>query len=458
MTILAVKVALDPTPRQERVLRSNVGAARFAFNWGLARIKANLDQREAEKSYGISDNDLTPCVDWNYYGLFRDWATSKNDVAPWWKENSKDSYRTGLERLAKGLKSWTKSRNGMRKGQSVCFPKFRSRSNSPISVSFTSNRSANCTEQNTTIPRCEDNFVILPRIGRVRLHEDPTERIVGAHILRATVKFEHKRWFVSLLISRDVNRPDVTNPDSIIGIDLGIKTLAVLSDGTEFANPKHLEKSLRKIKHLSRTMSRRQGPDKRTNQIASNRYRAASQRLAKQYAKVYYQRQDAIQKMTTEIVRKHGIIVIEDLGVSNMMKNHHVARSIQDASWGEIRRQLEYKTQWNGSNLIVVDRFFPSSKTCSGCGEVRAKLLLSERTYVCTVCGLILDRDLNAALNLEQYGKIELSKIAGSDSEIQNGRGGREVLVSPVKRQPGKVAQATDQTGIAPTQGGVKFE
>jgi len=452
MTYLRVKVALDPTPKQERILRSNVGAARFAFNWGLARIKANMDQREAEKTYGLSDENLIPYVGWSFYSLKKDWNAVKNEVAPWWKQNSKDIYETGLERLAKALNVWRNSKIGKRKGPSIGFPKFRSINNSPPSVRFTSNRSKNCKLKNTIVPRCEDGCVVLPKLRKVKLHENPTNRMVGARILNATVKFERGRWFVSFCVEQDIQRLKATKQDCIVGIDLGIKTLAVLSDGIEFANPKYLDKSLKKIKHLSRTMSRRKGPDKRTHQKASNRYKVAKKQLAKQHAKVYYQRQDSTHKMTTEIVRKYGTIVIEDLAVSNMMKNHNLAKSIQDASWSEIRRQLEYKTQWNGSTLIVADRWFPSSKTCSGCGEVRTKLLLSERTYVCTNCGLILDRDLNAALNLEQYGtKIQ---VAESGSETLNGRGEKGDLALSVKRQPGKVAKATGQTGTVPTQDG----
>jgi len=453
MTYLAVKVALDPTPRQERILRSNVGAARFAFNWGLARIKANLDQREAEKTYGISDDDLVPYVNWSFFGLVVDWNKAKNEVAPWWKENSKDTYTTGLERLAKGLKNWQNSKNGKRKGPVLGFPDFRSKNNSPVSVRFTNSLSLKNTSGRPPLPRCETKYAVLPKLGRVKLHEEISKKTTSIHILRTVVKFEHGRWFVSFLIDQDIQHSEKTKPDSVVGIDLGIKTLAVLSDGTEFKNPKHLDKSLKKIKHIQRTMARRQGPNKRTHQKASNRYKVAVKQLAKQHAKVYYQRRDSINKMTTDIVKTYGTLVIEDLAVSNMVKNHKLARYIQDASFGEIRRQLTYKTEWSGGNLIVVDRWFPSSKTCSGCGEVRTKLLLSERTYVCTNCGLILDRDANASRNLEQYGR-NVIKVAESGSETLNGRGGLVVLDQPAKRQPGMDAQASFQTGTVPTQDG----
>ena len=137
MTLLAVRVALDPTPAQDRALRSHAGAARVAFNWGLARVKANLSQREAEKSHAIAEADLTPYVDWSFYGLRKAWNGAKDTVAPWWAENSKEAYATGLERLARALKSWSTSRAGKRKGAKVGFPRFRSKHRAVPSVRFT---------------------------------------------------------------------------------------------------------------------------------------------------------------------------------------------------------------------------------------------------------------------------------------------------------------------------------
>jgi IS605 OrfB family transposase len=160
------------------------------------------------------------------------------------------------------------------------------------------------------------------------------------------------------------------------------------------------------------------------------------------------QRKDAIHKLTTRLARKYGTVVVEDLFVAGMVRNHCLARHVADASFGQIRRQLEYKTTWNGGRTIVVDRWFPSSKTCSGCGAVKAKLALSQRKYVCMMCGLVLDRDANAARNLAALGE---ALVAGSGPETVNGRGGRGVLALPVKRQPG-TAQAGN-TGTALPQG-----
>ncbi|WUF29846.1 transposase [Kribbella sp. NBC_00482] len=164
-------------------------------------------------------------------------------------------------------------------------------------------------------------------------------------------------------------------------------------------------------------MSRRVGPDRRTGQVPSNRWKRANAHRNRVHHTVAYQRADALHKLTTSIAREYGTVVVEDLNVAGMLKNKRLARRIGDAGFGEIRRQLAYKTQWNGGRLIVADRWFPSSKTCSGCGVVKAKLLLSERVYRCELCGLVMDRDENAARNLAALA------VAASGAETLNGRG-----------------------------------
>jgi len=447
MTMLAYRFALDPTPAQERALRSHAGAVRVAFNWGLARVKANLGQREAEKSYGITRDDLTPPVSWSLYSLRKDWNAAKGDVAPWWGECSKEAFNTGLDQLARALKNWGDSRKAGRKGRAAGFPRFRSRRKGRLSVRWT-----------TGSFRCEARHAVLPRIGRVKLHEDG-RRLADplaagtARTLSVTARFERGRWFASFTVEADVSRAAPRRQAAVAGIDLGIKALAVLSTGEEIPNPRHMSGALRKLRRLSRALSRRQGPDRRTERKPSNRWKRASAALGGAQGRVADQRKDGLHKLTTRLAAEFGTIVIEDLNVAGMARNRRLARHVADASFGELRRQLAYKTAWSGGRLIVADRFYPSSKTCSGCGAVKAKLLLSERTYVCTACGLVLDRDVNAALNLAEYGNRQ---IAGSGPEIPNGRGadrktppGAQVAV---KRQPG-TAQA-GQTGTVPAQAG----
>jgi len=444
VTLLAYRFALDPTPAQERALRSHAGAARVAFNWGLARVMANLSQREAERSYGIAD--LTPGMSWSLYSLRKEWNQAKATVAPWWPECSKEAFNTGLDQLARALKNWGDSRKGQRKGKPAGFPRFRSRRTARPSIRFT-----------TGAFRCEARHAVLPRVGRVKLHE-PGTRLTGlvaagtARVLAVSVRFERGRWFAAFTVEQDISRPAAADPDAVIGIDLGVKTLAVLSTGEEIPNPRHLGTSLRKVRRLSRTVSRRRGPDRRTRQVPSNRWRRAATELGKAQGRVADQRRDALHKATTNLTGRFGTVVVEDLHVRGMLANRRLARHVADASFAEFRRQVEYKTAWRGGTVIVADRWFASSKTCSGCGAVKAKLPLSDRAYVCTACGMVADRDQNAALNLAGYGKHQLAG-SGPDS---NGRGADRKTTPgsrvAVKRQPG--TGHAGQTGTVPRQRG----
>jgi IS605 OrfB family transposase len=445
VTLLAYRFALDPTPAQERALRSHAGAAQV--NWGLARVKANLGQREAEKSYGIAGDDLTPSLSWSFYSLRKDWNTAKGTVAPWWDECSKEAFSTGLDQLARALKNWGDSRNGKRKGKPAGFPRFRSKRKARPSIRFT-----------TGAFRCETRHAVLPRIGRVKLHESGA-RLAGlvaagtARVLSVSVRYERGRWHASFTADAEITRPAPARPGAVVGVDLGIKTLAVLSTGQEIPNPRHLSGALRKLRRLARTMARRQGPDRRARREPSNRWRRASAALGSAQGRVADQRKDGLHKLTTRLAAGFGTVVVEDLNVAGMLRNRRLARHVADASFGEFRRQLSYKSAWHGGRMIVADRWFASSKQCSGCGTVKAKLALSERTYWCDACGLVLDRDLNAALNLAAYGRRQ---IAGSGPEIANGRGADPKTSSgmqvAVKRQPGTAPAG--QAGTAPRQHG----
>jgi putative transposase len=196
----------------------------------------------------------------------------------------------------------------------------------------------------------------------------------------------------------------VTRPEVAVGIDLGVKTLAVLADSTgeirTIANPRHLDTALRHLRRASHVVSRRRGPDRRTGQKPSKRWEKANTRRNKVHHWVANLRTDALHKLTTAVTAEFGTVVVEDLNVAGMLRNRCLARRIADAGFGEIRRQLTYKTRRNGCRVVAADRWFPSSKTCSGCGAVKAKLPLHVRTYECDACGLVIDRDDNAARNL----------------------------------------------------------
>ena len=407
----AVKVALDPSPAQERRLLSHAGAARFAYNATLARVKAAIDAGEI--------------IDWSYYSLLRWWNANKDSLAvgedgePWWKKNSKESYARALESLAKGLSNWSKSRRGDRKGRRVGFPKFKAKGRTAPRFTY----GTGC----FGLVKGDPKALKLPRIGRVHCMEDVAKRVGGAKVLRMTISQRAGSWYASLTVERE-DKP-VANPPKggAVGVDLGVKHLATLSDGAVVENPRYLKKSERKLKKAQQALSRKVK--------GSNRRAKAKAKVARLHAHVANQRSDALHKLTAWLASKYSDISIEDLHVAGMVKNRHLAKHIADAAFGEFRRQLEYKTARTDARLHVVSRWYGSSKTCSGCGSVKAKLSLSERTYTCEDCCLSMDRDLNAAINIE---------VAGSAPETLNARGGTVsrnrpsgcVTLDPVKCEP----------------------
>lgn len=390
MALEAVKVALDPSPTQERLLLSHAGASRFAYNAGLAHIKEALDAGAKPE--------------WSLYGLRRWWNSNKDALAVgedgviWWTENSKEAYSSGLEALAKGLSNWSKSRKGVRKGRRVGFPRFKAKDHATPRFAYTTGCFG--------LIQGDPKALRLPRIGRVHCMEDMTARVGDARVLRMAVSRRAGRWYASLTVERE-DKP-VTKPPQggTVGIDLGIKTLATLSDGTIIANPHPLRKAERRLKRTQKALSRKT--------MGSNRRAKARTKVARLHAHVANQRLDAINKATTMIAQTYSTVCIEDLHVAGMVKNHRLAKAVSDASFAEFRRQLEYKTARTGARLHIVDRWYPSSKTCSRCGRVKAKLSLSERVYRCDGCGLSIDRDLNAAINI---------KVAGSAPETLNAHG-----------------------------------
>ena len=389
----AVKVRLDPTPKQERLMVSHAGAARFAYNAGLAHVKEAIDNGESPE--------------WSHYALLRWWNAHKDTLAVnrdtgvvWWSQNSKEAYSCGLRSLAQGLSNWSKSRKGQRKGKRVGFPRFKLK-NSVARFAYSTD---------FTAPKVSDPYGLkLPRIGRVHCMENVYKRVAGAHLVRVSVSRRAGRWYASLTVERESAAiTSVSSPKGgAVGVDLGVKSLATLSDGAVIPNPRALGARLKALRKAQQALSRKV--------TGSARRGKARERVARLHARVADVRADAINKATTMIARRYSAVCIENLHVAGMVKNHSLARSLSDAALGEFRRQLEYKTARSGATLRVVDRRFPSSKTCSNCGVVKAKLSLSERVFNCDACGTSMDRDLNAAINIQ---------VAGSAPETLNARGG----------------------------------
>ena len=410
----AVKVALDPTPAQERLMLSHAGAARFAFNAGLAHVKAALEVGEK--------------LDWSYYSLQHWWNANKDTLAvsadgvPWWRENSKEAASSGLRALASALSNWSKSRKGKRKGARVGFPKFKSKDRETPRFSYSTSGPGT-----GGLIKGDPKALWLPRIGRVHCMENVTARVDGVRVVRMTISQRAGRWYAALTVERADQTMKQAPKGGAVGIDLGIKDLATLSDGTVIPNPHSLKTGERQLRRAQKALSRKTKGSKRRAK--------ARERVARLHAHVANRRHDALNKLTTMLARTYSDICIEDLNVAGMVKNHRLAKAVEDASFSELRRQLEYKTAKTGARLHVIDRWYPSSKTCSNCGSVKTKLSLTERVYKCEHCGLTIDRDLNAAINI---------MVAGSAPETLNAHGGTvrrsdpsgRATLDPVKCEP----------------------
>jgi putative transposase len=451
--VQAYRFALDPTPTQEQALLQHCGAARKAYNTMLDLVMKNWSQRAAEKTYGIADEELTPAMGWSAYSLRKGWNGLKDVAAPWWAQNSKEAYSSGCTNLAASLANWKASHKGTRKGESIGTPVFKSRNRTVPTCTFTTG----------AIRVDEDrHHVTLPVLGTIRTHESTrklTRRIEGgtARITTATISLRRGRWFVSFVahVLRVLERPaHVMTCVDIVGIDVGVRDLVVVAtpDGMELERveaPRELRKAENRLKTLQRKAARRRGPwdpAMRARREPSQGWRKTQAMIKHAHARVANLRIDHLHKTTTRLTQSHQLIGVEALAVKGMMRRARpkpdraktgkylpnkakaksgTNKSIADASLGTLLRMLEYKSTWYGSLVVKADRFFPSSKMCSGCGSVKSKLTLSERTYHCTNCGLSIDRDLNAAINLARLAQADGRGTGGSGSLDIGGVRGR---------------------------------
>jgi putative transposase len=389
----AFKYELQPTRGQVRALRGHAGVARFAYNWGLERRISRFQSNEGKERFTSAAEQ------------HREWNTWKRANAPWWSEVSKCAPQEALRHLDAAFKNMKKT--GAR------FPRFKKRG---AHDSFTLTGS---------LKIIGSRKVQLPRLGKVRTKE-ATGKFRG-RILSATVSCEADRWFVSFAVK--VERPDPSVPTGeTIGIDVGLNHFAVCSDGSVFDAPKPLKSSMDRLRRRSRKHSRKQ-------KGSANRRKSALH-LARLHRRIKNIRRDFLHKVSTGLARTKQAIVVEDLNVKGMSRNSRLSRAIMDAGWSEFRRMLEYKTTWYGSRLVVADRFFPSSKTCSACGNKKDSLALSDRVYECESCGISLDRDLNAARNLAGYTGSSPGINARGDGSYGDQFAGRETAVVEAGIEP----------------------
>ncbi len=357
----AFKYELNPKDNQKILLAKHFGCARFVFNWGL---------NEKSKAYKESGKNIS-CFDLiNQITILK-----KQEEFKWLSEVHSQSLQMSLRNLDNAYTNFFHKRGD--------FPKFKKKSNTQ---SF----------QYPQGVKIENNKIYLPKIGWVHFF---LSRAYYGVIKTVTVsKKPSGKYFVSVLCETGVNKPEKKpiKKETSVGIDLGIKSFAVTSDKEVFENQKHLTNNLKRLRVEQRKLQRAVKGSKNRNE----------QRVivAKLHEKISNQRLDFTHKISTYLVRKYDTIVMEDLAVANMVKNHKLARSISEQGWSMLNEQLKYKCEWYGKNYIKINRFEPSSKMCNCCGHINKELTLSVREWTCVNCNSKNDRDFNASLNIKDFG------------------------------------------------------
>jgi putative transposase len=377
--LIAHRIALDPNNVQATYFARACGVARFAYNWALTEWKR---QYEAWKA----DNILPKP---SQYSLCRQLNDIKREQFPWMLEVTKCAPQMAIIQLGQAFQNFFAGR--------ARHPQFRKKG---VHDRFT------LTNDQFSIDGCR---IRIPNLGWVRMREPL--RFAGK-LMSATISRVADRWFVSITVDTpDTSHLPQAENQGAVGVDLGVFALATLSTGEKVVGPKPHKAMLKRLRRLSRSMSRKQ-------KGSANRAKAKA-KLARLHARIVHIRQDALHKLTTDLTRRFHTIGIENLNVRGMVKNRHLASSIMDMGFFEFRRQLEYKAAMRGGQVVVADRFYASSKTCSTCGHKLDDLPLSVRQWTCPDCGMIHDRDVNAARNLLAYGLAALSGSTASSAECQ---------------------------------------
>jgi len=363
--LIAHRIALDPNNEQATYFARACGVARFAYNWALAEWKRQYEAAKVDPALPKPSQAA----------LRRQLNAIKREQFPWMLEVTKNAPQMAIIQMGQAFQNFFAGR--------ARHPQFRKKG---VHDRFT------LTNDQFSIDGCR---IRIPNLGWVRMRE--SLRFAGK-LMSATISRVADRWFVSITVDTpDSSHLSKAENQGAVGVDLGVLALATLSTGEAIPGPKAHTALLARLKRLSRSLSRKQ-------KGSANRVKAKAN-LARLHARISHIRQDALHKLTTDITRRFHTIGIEDLNVRGMVKNRHLARSIMDMGFFEFRRQLEYKAARRGGVVVVADRFFASSKTCSACGHKLDDLPLSVRQWTCPVCGAVHDRDVNAAINLKKVAE-----------------------------------------------------
>jgi putative transposase len=376
------------------IFKRACGVARFCYNWGLA---------EWNRQYASGEKPSA-------YKLKKQFNAIRREFFPWTFDVTKCAVDTGFLNLAAAFVDFFRRvKNGdARKG----YPRFKKKKRSPRSFRLDNERF-----------KLDGYWLKVQKLSS-RVNMTEPLRFEG-EVISATISQDAVGdWYISVTV--DVAPPEHKHERRSVGVDLGITTLATLSDGQRFENQEPLRSELRKLRRLNRELARRRK--------GSGRWHRTRQKLARLYRRIRRRRKDYIHKMTTKIAQTYQLIGIEDLNVAGMVKNHHLALSTCDAALGEIRRQLEYKAEWYGGQVVTIDRFFPSSKLCRECGQIKEELTLATRLFVCD-CGHVEDRDLNASKNIEAEALRMVAAVATSRPKTRVDRNVRPFWAAWMKRE-----------------------
>jgi len=363
------KAELDPNNKQRTWLGRCCGASRYVYNWGLAEWKRQYEAGEKPSTYSLRKQ-------------FND---QKDELCPWIRELPYVVVEGAFYNLGAAFQNFF--RRVKRGDEKPGYPRFK-------------RRGGHSSFQLKNL-RVDCHQVRLTHLGWVRLKECgyiPTTESGADYTVYATISEKAGRWYVSVQVKTEV--PDPQN-DSVlvVGVDFGLKTLATCSDGTVYENPRPLRHAQRQLGRLGRELSRRTR--------GGQNWKKTKRKLQCQHARISNIRKHALHHISHDLImnKRPGTVVLENLNVSGMVQNRRLSQAVSDVGFYELRRQIEYKAQECGVRVVVVDRWFPSSKTCSGCGCIKDDLTLADRTFRCDDCGLEIDRDLNAALNLAAMGE-----------------------------------------------------